>query len=291
MQWTAYQKTLHERAKFFCATRERADRGLLRTLRRIEKQARLGYADLFLYLRDGLGMNKHAAYDFKAVAERAAVVPALDRVLLEGRMSINRASRMLPILNVENADYLIEYALTHTEDELVMEVARLNPNPRRRTVVKPASGEHYRYSTDLSVKTFEMLRRARTLLGFKEDDSILAHVLEDYLERRDPVRKADRAASRKTKPSPDAPSPPTSPAGRTPLTAAETHAINHRDRGQCTFVTMDGKRCPNQRWLHKHHLETVAEGGSNDPNNLTTLCAYHHALVHQLTAPGLIRDG
>lgn len=72
---------------------------------------------------------------------------------------------------------------------------------------------------------------------------------------------------------------------RVPLTAEQKHQVNHRDKGQCTFVDQHGKRCENKRWVHIHHIRHVQDGGTNDPDNLTTLCAYHHDLTHQLTLP------
>ena len=70
---------------------------------------------------------------------------------------------------------------------------------------------------------------------------------------------------------------------RTPLTADQRHTVNLVDGAQCTHVGSDGKRCPEKRWLQVHHIVPVSQGGSNDPENLTTLCWHHHDLVHQLS--------
>ena len=52
-------------------------------------------------------------------------------------------------------------------------------------------------------------------------------------------------------------------------------ALWERDRG-CTFPG-----CTNQRFLHGHHLRHWADGGSTHLENLTSLCSYHHLLVHE----------
>lgn len=72
---------------------------------------------------------------------------------------------------------------------------------------------------------------------------------------------------------------------RQPLTAAQKHAVQTRDGGQCTFRDEHGRRCTERRWLHVHHIHHVADGGDNSPDNLTSLCSAHHDLVHQLSFP------
>jgi 5-methylcytosine-specific restriction endonuclease McrA len=68
-----------------------------------------------------------------------------------------------------------------------------------------------------------------------------------------------------------------------PLTAAQIHMVDLRDARQCTSIDRNGHRCPETRWLHYHHIVSRANGGSNEPENLTTLCSFHHDLVHQLS--------
>ncbi|MGE3681709.1 MAG: HNH endonuclease [Bdellovibrionales bacterium] len=72
---------------------------------------------------------------------------------------------------------------------------------------------------------------------------------------------------------------------RVPLTAAQRHEVFARDGGRCTHVDARGRRCPEDKWLHIHHIRPISAGGSNDPSNLTLLCSFHHDLVHQLRLP------
>jgi hypothetical protein len=53
-------------------------------------------------------------------------------------------------------------------------------------------------------------------------------------------------------------------------------ALNVRDR-HCTWPECERPvtRCST------HHLEHWAHGGTNDPPNLTLLCARHHWMVHE----------
>ncbi len=61
------------------------------------------------------------------------------------------------------------------------------------------------------------------------------------------------------------------------------HAVHLRDGGRCTFVDSQGNRCRSEQWIHLHHIQPVCNGGADDSDNLTTLCSFHHDLVHQLS--------
>jgi hypothetical protein len=69
--------------------------------------------------------------------------------------------------------------------------------------------------------------------------------------------------------------------GRQSISAAIIHEVNRRDGGQCTYVSPDGRRCECNRFLHLHHVKPVVQGGENTVENLTTLCAAHHRLIHE----------
>lgn len=149
--------------------------------------------------------------------------------------------------------------------------------------------------------------RGRADAGF---EGVLDAVLTEFIERRDPVKRAERAIAKKAAKSssaetssaetstvPPSTTPPAVTAkfqpelcarrvrSRQPLTAAQKHSVFARDGGRCTHVDSSGERCATDRWLHLHHLTPVSRGGRNDPNNLTTLCSFHHDLAHQLSLP------
>lgn len=46
-----------------------------------------------------------------------------------------------------------------------------------------------------------------------------------------------------------------------------------RDSNRCQITG-----CPSRLELHVHHMRPVAEGGSHTPDNLVSLCDFHHAL-------------
>jgi 5-methylcytosine-specific restriction endonuclease McrA len=96
-----------------------------------------------------------------------------------------------------------------------------------------------------------------------------------YLEKHDPVKRAERILSRppqKKRPKPNA--------SRRRLPALNQHAVQLRDNGQCTFVHPNGKRCPMKKWLATHHKHHWAKGGGHELSNLGLLCAWHHRFLH-----------
>jgi hypothetical protein len=138
-------------------------------------------------------------------------------------------------------------------------------------------------------------------MGKTEIVATTVEVMTDYfLARHDPVLKAQRAAERKQRrrnaknneatkselgisqaTSREAARAP----GRRPFTVDQEHTVQLKARGQCTYVDKQGRRCPNDRYLEKHHIIEVHRGGGNEPDNIQVLCWFHHDLKHQLSLP------
>jgi predicted restriction endonuclease len=128
-----------------------------------------------------------------------------------------------------------------------------------------------------------------------------------YLEKKDPVIRAQRVLSKKIKTE----RPPTStelePRGqphqiflnsqdpdespsstsknktqetqdlsfRKPIPTDLKHRVYLRDQGQC-----QKDDCHDSRWIDIHHIKPVSQGGLNILENLITLCKAHHHLEH-----------
>ena len=156
------------------------------------------------------------------------------------------------------------------------------------------------------------LESQRTRKASTQGEALVA-ALDAYLEKHDPLLKAERARDRELKkvacqtsasgnpaefnvdsnalrfensvPS-NAPAPVTghtnSPTNnkRTKLPAHIQHALDLRDGCQCTHIDEDGDRCEERRWLDSHHIIAKELGGPDTLENLTTLCSGHHRLTH-----------
>jgi 5-methylcytosine-specific restriction endonuclease McrA len=227
-------------------------------------------------------INKSEAisYALISIARKSREVP----VLRSSGLSVSKASRIVSILNRDNASELIRFAKTHTSKQIEAEVARRNPKAASRDRVKMISGDTAQLTITVSAEFLEMLKRVESLEG-KQSGPAIEAALRVYLKHKDPVQKAKRAQKKSElfvrrvslkKPN---------HSKRVPLSAAQKHVVFARDEGRCTHIGADGKRCNSDRWVEVHHIRPVSLGGGNEPENLTTLCSFHHDLAHQLNLP------
>jgi hypothetical protein len=249
----------------------------------------LGIKNLYTYAVEVCGLPEGAAYSFIAVGKMAKLYPCLREAVASRTLTVSKANRIVSILTKENAEELVEFAKNHTAKEIDREVRRRNPKAVVRAKIKPLTGDTDLLQAPIPHTTTENITRAQTLLAQKTSKhqgipETITLVFEDYVKRQDPLRRAERAQTRKARNfSAQAEKKPTG--HRTPLTAAEKHAVDLRDQRRCTHIDQNGKRCGDDRWIDYHHIIPVAQGGSNHPDNLTTLCSFHHDLVHQMAFP------
>jgi hypothetical protein len=294
-QLSVQHMALHQRALDLSRELGHLEWQLIEVLQKIDQTKlykTLGHSSLFQYAVNALNLSESVAYCFISVARKSAVELQLKTAIQNKTLSVSKASRMVPALTNQNAKELIEFAKTHTSREIDFEVARINPKAGARERAKPISGDRVEIKFTISKETFEQFKRAQTLAAQKGDPKISLErtfevMLNEYLRRQDPVEKAKRAVQRHAPKElrPNRVKRPQSKATRAPLKSTEKHPVNLRDGGRCTFQDVSGKRCTNERWLETHHIRQVSQGGTNEPSNLTTLCSFHHDLVHQLSLP------
>jgi hypothetical protein len=255
--------------------------------------------NLYTYAVDICGLSEGVAYSFTAVGACAKKNPCLQTAIVTRTLTVSKAYRIVSIITTENAEELVEYAKTHSARQIEREVRRRSPKAAARAQIKPLSGDTDLLQAPIPRETSENISRAQTILAQKTSKhqglpETLTLVFKDYVERHDPLKKAQRADQRrknsaraeKTETSTHSEyAEKTRPFVRTPIPAASKHTVDLRDEGRCTHIGKDGKRCNEDRWTHYHHIIRVADGGTNHPDNLTTLCSFHHDLVHQQVFP------
>lgn len=253
---------------------------ILRAIDRRKLFKQLGYSSLFLYASDGLGLSESVAYALITVARKSAEIEALKVAIARGSLSVGKASRVCSVLTTDNAESMIAFAEEHSLREIDREVARLRPQAAAPDRISPLATDLHKLQGSINDDVRDMLERIQDLLAGKAGDlnGLLRIVCTEWLERHDPVRKARRA------PEPKEHELCAHRVGE-PMRAGQRHAVHRRDDGRCTFVDQRGQRCSNQRFTQIHHLRPVSQGGTNEPENLTTLCSYHHALIHELKIP------
>ncbi|MBI2604956.1 MAG: HNH endonuclease [Deltaproteobacteria bacterium] len=292
-----HQRALEAARKFFQAEAE-----LLDLIQKIDAQKGfrdLGYASLFSYAVDGLKFSESTALNLIGVARKAVQVPALKTEIQAGNLSVCKARKIVPVLNVQNQAEWIEKAKTLPTRTLEREIARVAPAAAFPERVRYATENRLNLSLSVDEKTMHAIRRVQDLECQRQGrpvtlEETLAVMSGCYLEKNDPVEKAKRAVT-KTKVAKAGPkktdvtrhtNSAESQGERIPNPAVIEHQLALRDSAQCTAIIRGGGRCPNRRWIHIHHIKPVSLGGRNTLENLTTLCSAHHRMVHAGAMPG-----
>lgn len=294
------ENTLHQRAVNLSREHRRLEWEIVCILQEIDRKKihrKLGATSLFSYAVQILGLSEGVAQAFIVVARKSMQVNLLAEAIQEQKLSVNKASRLTSVITVENAAELLYFAQTHTSRQIEFEVARRNPRAAAKNIVKPISEDLVEVRLTVSKVIYDKWLRVQNLIAQKTakhaaPDAALEGAFDVYLDRHDPIRKAQRILNKtsEARPSvqPNWPDPVSSEQPRTckisterePLTAQQKHIVAARDQGRCTYEDENGKRCESERWLEIHHLKPVSIGGSNDPKNLATLCSTHHDLIH-----------
>jgi 5-methylcytosine-specific restriction endonuclease McrA len=161
-------------------------------------------------------------------------------------------------------------------------------------------GDRVKFEFSVSKEVMIDFKRAQDLVSESERhcatlEQTVAALVELYLEKKDPVRKAGRAEKRKSDGS-TAQTPPRKPAqapntsrepltaqkpNRAPIPAAIKNAVHLRDQRRCQALCADGKVCGSTRFIDLHHIVAVANDGTNDVKNLITLCSHCHRQWHR----------
>jgi len=145
-------------------------------------------------------------------------------------------------------------------------------------------------------------RRAQDLTSQKTKKPVsleetLSEILEVYLQKLDPVEKAKRNLKAQNKEGSlaindaSASVPGTHSLaqnlnkrrqhGQRYIPSQIKHQVNLRDKRQCAHTSEDGQKCENQRWLEIHHRIPLSKNGTNEVQNLQTLCYVHHRQRHE----------
>ncbi|MGE3975764.1 MAG: HNH endonuclease, partial [Bdellovibrionales bacterium] len=145
------------------------------------------------------------------------------------------------------------------------QVAKASPREATPERMKFVSEERLNLQMGISEQLQQKLKRAQELESQRQQKHVsleetLEALLNVYLEKKDPVQKAQKLQHRSNFSVP----------GRVAL----------RDQGQCTYHSQNGERCTERKWIDTHHIIPRSKGGQDTFENLITLCKGHHRLEH-----------
>jgi hypothetical protein len=289
---------IHMRAVEVAGKYKRAESDLLDILQQADAQRvylHFGQKSLFDYVVRSLGLSEGTAYNMITVARKAVEVPSLKAAIKSGQLTVAKARKMTPVLNLSNQQEWITKAASLSTRKLELEVAR---------AIEPEKEFYKSVTLRLSAEVFEKLERVREmecqrLKKVTTLENSLAAIVDKYLEQYDPVRKAERIikkvetkslklvtgqVTKKLTPTTRAPTSQVSQSQTSvrqrKIPALTLHAVRVRDQGRCTYRDKNGQRCSEGKWVETHHVSPKSLGGADSLSNLTTLCAGHHRLVH-----------
>jgi HNH endonuclease len=156
----------------------------------------------------------------------------------------------------------------------------LQPPPKpapRKPEIQPRSAERYGVHFTASSTLRDKIEQARGLASHRVSTTDLPALVElafdtlirDLLKERFAVGRKPRAASSL--------SPGDSGTTNSRHVPADVaREVYERDQGRCTFVSRDGRRCAETRWLEIEHIHPWSAGGPATSDNLCLLCRAHN---------------
>nr|MEE4267996.1 HNH endonuclease [Candidatus Krumholzibacteria bacterium] len=278
----------------------------------------LGYGTVLAYAREELGWSRSKAYDFINITRKLEKLPAVKKEVEAGHLGYGRARQIVGVATSRNEEKWLDLARKSTHQDLQKEVKKARrrgaevasgqmplldhepgpvaPPPQRVTLpMNPTQLARYE-------ALWEKLRKQGGLPG-DQVEALLAvmqtcvdgnsHQLEKstappvqiHVHQCPDCQKATVQTSRGELPlSPaeaerlacDALISVPGQRNTSSITPKTRREVLARDRHRC-----QGKGCNSTHYLEVHHIVPRARGGSNDPENLITLCSACHALVHR----------
>jgi hypothetical protein len=233
-----------------------------------------------------LNLSEDVAPIFVRVARKSLQVPELELAVQEG-LQITKAKTIASVIDQGNKGEWIEKARILSKEKLEREVAAVNPSAVRSEKAKPTGPDRVRVEFEVSFEDAEVLKRARELMSQKKSKhaqigETYVTALRDWVEREDPVRKAERAEERKKQKAVRVEKPKTQRSrDHSGSPGHVLHQVHLRDRGGCRKRMPDGSNCGCKQWTEIHHIAPKAYGGADTLENLITLCHAHHRKIHE----------
>jgi hypothetical protein len=252
---------------------------------------RAGFSNLAIYLVDRFALTEDQAYKRIRVARAAWYFPQVLTLLRRGETTLTNLALAAPRLTQANCAVVLENIRGRSKRDAAAFLARVGNDGGLVEETEPEVELKVRVPRALMDK----LQRAREVLAARGRNpptaAVLDAAIESLLERRDPLRRAERAAARKQRPAAATATPPaantTRPdnnAGkaRRPIPVAVKNEVWLRDGGRCTYVAADGRRCEERAMLEIDHIVPVCRGGGNELSNLRLRCRSHNQYAAEL---------
>ena len=141
----------------------------------------------------------------------------------------------------------------------------------RPPLVAPLAPDRYEFRFTATTELRDMVQLAREMLGHAVPSGDLAEIFQRGMKLllEDLARKKFAATDRPR------PGRGTRPDSRY-IRAEVRRAVWVRDLGRCAFVSRDGRRCTEKKFIEFHHLDPYALGGEATVENISLRCGRHN---------------
>lgn len=239
--------------------------------------ATLGYESHFKYLVKELGYAEATAYERLRVIRLLQALPGARDRIERGELSLATVAQAESFrkqhgLSLEQTEAILDEITGMSRRETEVHLLSKTPGQIPRESIRQVTATHQEARIILSPELQVLIARYQEIHGAQPLSSILETLLRDHIERRDPVRKAERvtmpAAKRRVNP------------GASRYVDAQTESrLWSRSEGRCEWRhPRTGERCESRYRLQMDHYPVpFARGGPSTFENLRLVCRAHNA--------------
>ena len=245
----------------------------------------VGYGSMFDYCVRKLGYSEGSACKRVNASRALKENPEISKSYLLGKLSLTTISMSYKSIKEGQVSIKEIEGKSKKEVQAPEEVKTLKERVRRvkfkpkteslslfdktrSPVPEPKEApEHYEVTISLSKEEYEKLEKAKhklshTLKGSNSNKAVIMHLVNGALKPRKIKARSGRADTRR-------------------IPEPVKREVYERDQGTCTYVSSDGTKCTEKRFLHYDHILPFSLGGKSEASNLRLLCATHNAMCAQ----------
>jgi 5-methylcytosine-specific restriction endonuclease McrA len=276
---------------------------------------KLGYPSMLLYAQQELGWSQSKAYDFLKICEKLDELPVVKKKVEEGKLGYARTRTIVGVASPENEKEWVDLALNKSQTQL--KEAAQKARRKAAEVAKgqvaffpeesvPAAAVPQRVTLEMTptqLARYEALWEKLHKQGGLPSDKVEALLVLMQSGVSNPLENsAAPPVQIHMHQCPDCQKATVQTArGELTLSSEETARLQcdaqisepgHRNtttippKTRRLVLARDRHRCqtpgcPHTHFLEIHHIIPRTQGGTNDPQNLTTLCSACHAQEHR----------
>ena len=268
---------------------------------------RLGYPNLFEFLRRELGLSRGAAHYRKVAARLVQQFPEVVGPLRDGRLCFSSILELAKVLTEANRAEVIPRFFHCSKQEartVAVEILPAAVIPRRevvtalplpaarparevhpdepaaqptaapatRDVTVPLTPDLHRLHMTVSKQFLDKLDRARAGQSHAQPGASREQILEAALDLMLESQARRRADVKRPQENPR-------PARPEHVTAATRRAVWARDQGKCQWPVAGGGTCGSTLRLEVDHVVPRGRGGSSTAANCRLICRVHNDLA------------